>query len=66
MADRPRGVVPGPIFRSERDCTFPVCSDFRICVRYCPSFKDLFRFIDDHLSNAAMYEMQQKKQEEQE
>ncbi|MCJ7439651.1 MAG: heterodisulfide reductase-related iron-sulfur binding cluster [Acidimicrobiia bacterium] len=33
--------------RSERDRTFQVCSDCRICVRYCPSFKDLFRFIDE-------------------
>lgn len=33
--------------RAERDRTFQVCSDCRICVRYCPSFKDLFRFIDE-------------------
>ena len=32
--------------RAERDRTFQICSDCRICVRFCPSFKDLFRFID--------------------
>lgn len=33
--------------RHERDRTFHVCSDCRMCVKLCPSFKDLFRFIDD-------------------
>lgn len=33
--------------RAERDRTFQVCSDCRICVRLCPSFKDLFRMIDE-------------------
>ncbi len=33
--------------RSERDRTFGQCSDCRVCVKLCPSFKDLFRFIDD-------------------
>lgn len=33
--------------RAERDRTFQVCSDCRVCVRYCPSFKDLFRMIDE-------------------
>jgi Fe-S oxidoreductase len=33
--------------RAERDRTFQICSDCRICVRLCPSFKDLFRFIDE-------------------
>lgn len=33
--------------RVERDRTFQICSDCRICVRFCPSFKDLFRMIDD-------------------
>ena len=33
--------------RSERDRTFQVCSDCRVCVRLCPSFKDLFRMIDE-------------------
>lgn len=32
--------------RGERDRTFQICSDCRICVRFCPSFKDLFRMID--------------------
>lgn len=32
--------------RSERDRTFQICSDCRVCVRFCPSFKDLFRMID--------------------
>jgi Fe-S oxidoreductase len=33
--------------RAERDRTFQVCSDCRVCVRFCPSFKDLFRMIDE-------------------
>jgi glycerol-3-phosphate dehydrogenase subunit C len=33
--------------RAERDRTFQVCSDCRVCVRLCPSFKDLFRMIDE-------------------
>ena len=33
--------------RVERDRTFQICSDCRICVRFCPSFKDLFRMIDE-------------------
>ncbi len=33
--------------RAERDRTFQVCSDCRICVRFCPSFKDLFAMIDE-------------------
>lgn len=33
--------------RVERDRTFHQCSDCRVCVKLCPSFKDLFRFIDD-------------------
>src|SRR5262245_57816394 len=34
--------------RTERDRTFQICSDCRLCVRLCPSFKDLFRLIDAH------------------
>jgi len=34
--------------RVERDRTFQICSDCRLCVRLCPSFKDLFRMIDEH------------------
>jgi len=33
--------------RAERDRTFQICSDCRVCVRLCPSFKDLFRMIDE-------------------
>ncbi len=33
--------------RAERDRTFQICSDCRVCVRFCPSFKDLFRMIDE-------------------
>ncbi len=33
--------------RAERDRTFHQCSDCRVCVRLCPSFKDLFSMIDD-------------------
>ena len=32
--------------RAERDRTFQVCSDCRICVRLCPSFRSLFEMID--------------------
>ncbi|HEX2736893.1 MAG TPA: heterodisulfide reductase-related iron-sulfur binding cluster [Acidimicrobiia bacterium] len=32
--------------RAERDRTFQICSDCRVCVKLCPSFKDLFRIID--------------------
>ena len=34
--------------RAERDRTFQICADCRLCVRLCPSFKDLFRMIDTH------------------
>jgi Fe-S oxidoreductase len=33
--------------RSERDRTFHICSDCRVCVKLCPSFKSLFAMIDD-------------------
>ena len=33
--------------RGERDRTFQICSDCRVCVKLCPSFKDLFRMIDE-------------------
>ncbi len=33
--------------RAERDRTFHICSDCRICVKLCPSFKDLFSMIDE-------------------
>jgi Fe-S oxidoreductase len=33
--------------RSERDRTFHVCSDCRVCVKLCPSFRSLFEMIDD-------------------
>ena len=33
--------------RAERDRTFQICSDCRICVRFCPSFKDLFAMVDE-------------------
>lgn len=38
--------------RVERDRTFQICSDCRICVRLCPSFKDLFRMIDEREDGA--------------
>lgn len=38
--------------RAERDRTFQICSDCRICVRLCPSFKDLFRMIDEYEDGA--------------
>src|SRR4051794_15602051 len=36
------------VARAERDRTFQVCSDCRVCVRLCPSFKSLFEMIDAH------------------
>jgi Fe-S oxidoreductase len=39
--------------RAERDRTFQICSDCRICVRFCPSFKDLFRMIDERDDGAS-------------
>jgi glycerol-3-phosphate dehydrogenase subunit C len=38
--------------RAERDRTFQICSDCRVCVRFCPSFKDLFRMIDEYEDGA--------------
>lgn len=38
--------------RAERDRTFQICSDCRVCVRLCPSFKDLFRMIDEREDGA--------------
>jgi Fe-S oxidoreductase len=38
--------------RAERDRTFQVCSDCRICVRLCPSFRSLFSMIDAHEDGA--------------
>jgi Fe-S oxidoreductase len=32
--------------RAERDRTFHICSDCRICVKLCPSFRSLFEMID--------------------
>jgi glycerol-3-phosphate dehydrogenase subunit C len=40
------------VARAERDRTFQICSDCRVCVRFCPSFKDLFRMIDDYEDGA--------------
>ena len=33
--------------RAERDRTFHICSDCRICVKLCPSFRSLFEMVDD-------------------
>lgn len=33
--------------RAERDRTFHICSDCRVCVKLCPSFRSLFEMIDD-------------------
>ena len=33
--------------RAERNRAFQICSDCRICVRLCPSFKDPFHMIDE-------------------
>lgn len=33
--------------RAERDRTFQICTDCRLCVKYCFSFKSLFQLVDD-------------------
>lgn len=33
--------------RAERDRTFHICSDCRVCVKLCPSFRSLFEMIDE-------------------
>src|SRR6185437_2743776 len=33
--------------RAERDRTFQICTDCRVCVKLCPSFRSLFEMIDD-------------------
>ena len=38
--------------RAERDRTFQVCSDCRVCVRLCPSFRSLFEMIDAYEDGA--------------
>lgn len=43
--NEPSYLVP-PAARAERDRTFQICSDCRICVRLCPSFRSLFEMID--------------------
>ena len=43
--------------RAERDRTFHVCSDCRVCVKLCPSFKDLFRMIDDRGGTGSVEEL---------
>jgi Fe-S oxidoreductase len=35
------------VVRSERDRTFHQCSDCRVCVKLCPSFRSLFEMIDE-------------------
>jgi Fe-S oxidoreductase len=49
---REAGYLDPAAARAERDRTFQICSDCRICVRFCPSFKDLFRFIDEREDGA--------------
>jgi glycerol-3-phosphate dehydrogenase subunit C len=43
--------------RDERDRTFHICSDCRICVKLCPSFKSLFRMVDDQGGNEVAHEL---------
>src|SRR5204863_3566483 len=38
--------------RAERDRTFQACSDCRICVRLCPSFRSLFEMVDANENGA--------------
>jgi glycerol-3-phosphate dehydrogenase subunit C len=46
--------LDGADARAERERTFHICSDCRVCVRLCPSFKSLFEMIDEgeHLDHA--------------
>ncbi len=39
--------------RAERDRTFDQCSDCRLCIKYCYSFKTLFKLIDDKYDDQA-------------
>ncbi|HVJ98320.1 MAG TPA: heterodisulfide reductase-related iron-sulfur binding cluster, partial [Acidimicrobiia bacterium] len=41
------GWFSAPEIRAERDRTFHICTDCRVCVKLCPSFKSLFAMIDD-------------------
>jgi glycerol-3-phosphate dehydrogenase subunit C len=43
--------------RAERDRTFHICSDCRICVKLCPSFKSLFRMVDDQGGNEVAHDL---------
>jgi glycerol-3-phosphate dehydrogenase subunit C len=43
--------------RDERDRTFHICSDCRICVKLCPSFKSLFRMVDERGGNEVAGEL---------
>jgi glycerol-3-phosphate dehydrogenase subunit C len=41
------GWFSAPEIRAERDRTFHICTDCRVCVKLCPSFKSLFSMIDE-------------------
>jgi glycerol-3-phosphate dehydrogenase subunit C len=43
--------------RAERDRTFHICSDCRICVKLCPSFRSLFRMVDDQGGNEVAHDL---------
>ena len=43
--------------RAERDRTFHICSDCRICVKLCPSFKSLFHMVDDQGGNEVAHDL---------
>jgi glycerol-3-phosphate dehydrogenase subunit C len=43
--------------RAERDRTFHICSDCRICVKLCPSFKSLFRMVDEQGGNEVAHDL---------
>ena len=49
--------------RAERDRTFHICSDCRICVKLCPSFKSLFNMIDDRGGNELAGELSPQEHE---
>jgi Fe-S oxidoreductase len=49
--------LDAPSVRDERDRTFHICSDCRICVKLCPSFRSLFRMVDERGGNEHAHEL---------
>ena len=47
--------------RAERDRTFQICADCRLCVKFCGSFPKLFEAIDDYCTDDKYAEVDTKK-----